>query len=245
MLIIPAIDLRGGQCVRLRQGKFDEETVFDRDPVAVARKWEREGAQFLHVVDLDGAREGVPGNMEVVAGIRRAVDIPMQLGGGIRTTEDAAAILAAGVERAVVGTRAVREIGWLRELSEQFPGQIALAIDAREGQLVLEGWGSDSGASVGEFVKQAQEFALAAIIYTDVERDGMLAGPNVGAIEQVARGSRIPVIASGGVTEVKDIALLARLPLAGIIIGRALYEQKLTLKQAMEAAQMAGLSDRR
>lgn len=236
MLILPAIDLRGGRCVRLEQGDFQKETIFDDDPAAVARRFEADGAEWLHVVDLDGARSGTPRNLEAIGAIMRAVKISVEVGGGIRTTQAVAEMLDAGAQRVVVGTRAVREPEWLREVAEQFPARIALGLDAREGLVAVEGWGKQTDRSAARTLKRFQDLMLAAIVYTDIARDGMMSGPNVEATAALVKAGPFPVIASGGVTTVEDIRRLKEAGAAGAIIGRALYEGKLTLKAALEAA---------
>ncbi|HUU30934.1 MAG TPA: 1-(5-phosphoribosyl)-5-[(5-phosphoribosylamino)methylideneamino]imidazole-4-carboxamide isomerase [Phycisphaerae bacterium] len=236
MLILPAIDLRGGRCVRLEQGDFHKETIFDDDPAAVARRFEADGAEWLHVVDLDGARSGTPRNLEAIGAIMRAVKISVEVGGGIRTTQAVAEMLDTGAQRVVVGTRAVREPEWLREVAEQFPARIALGLDAREGLVAVEGWGKQTDRSAARTLKRFQDLMLAAIVYTDIARDGMMSGPNVEATAALVEAGPFPVIASGGVTTVEDIRRLKEAGAAGAIIGRALYEGKLTLKAALEAA---------
>jgi len=236
MEILPAIDLRGGRCVRLRQGRYDDETVFDEDPVAVARRFEAAGAKWLHIVDLDGARRGEPKNLAPVRQIVEAVGMQVELGGGIRTTEAAGEILAMGVRRVVVGTRAVREPAWLRELAGKFPGRAALGLDARGGRVAVEGWESETRRAAAEVLATIHHLALAAIIYTDIARDGMMSGPNVEATAELVKASPFPVIASGGVTTVDDIRRLKEVGAAGTIIGRALYEAKITLEAALAAA---------
>ena len=238
MLILPAIDLRGGRCVRLRQGRYDDETVFDVDPVEVARRYLAAGAKWLHLVDLDGARAGEPRNLDAIREIVRAVSggMAVEVGGGIRTTESAGALLKMGVRRVIVGTRAVREPAWLRELAGVFPGRVALGIDARAGRVAVEGWEQETERTAAELVASVAGLALAAIIYTDIARDGMMAGPNVEATAQLAKAAAVPVIASGGVTTVDDVARLKAAGVPGAIIGRALYEGTITLEAALVAA---------
>jgi len=237
MIILPAIDIRGGRCVRLRQGRFEEETVFDEDPAAVARRFEAAGTEWLHVVDLDGAREGEPRNLDRVRAIREAVGLKMEVGGGIRSTEAVEKVFGAGVDRIIVGTRAVREPGWLKEVAEKFPAQVALGLDARQGRVAVEGWKSPTERMAAEMLEAFAGLPLAAIIYTDIGRDGMMSGPNVAATTLVVAAARpIPVIASGGVTTVEDIRALAKAGAAGAIVGRALYEGKLALEAALAAA---------
>jgi phosphoribosylformimino-5-aminoimidazole carboxamide ribotide isomerase len=236
MLILPAIDLRGGRCVRLRQGDYARETVFDEDPVAVARRFEAAGAKWLHVVDLDGARDGEPKNLDTIRAIVAAVKMSVEVGGGIRTTDAAADVLAMGVRRVIVGTRAVREPAWLREMAGKFPGRVALGLDARGGRVAVEGWQEESTRTATEVAASVRNLALAAIIYTDIARDGMMAGPNVEATAELVKASPFPVIASGGVTTVGDVEQVKAAGCAGAIIGRALYEGKIRLEAALAAA---------
>jgi len=238
MVILPAIDLRGGRCVRLRQGDYGRETVFDEDPVAVARRFRDAGAKWLHVVDLDGAREGEPRNLEtvraIVAEVGKAMDV--EVGGGIRTTEAAAGLLMMGVRRVILGTRAVREPDWLCEVATKFPNRVALGLDAKAGRVAVEGWQAETARTVAEVAAAVGKVALAAIIYTDIARDGMMSGPNVDATAALVKASPFPVIASGGVTTVDDIRRLKTVGAAGAIIGRALYEGTITLEDALAAA---------
>jgi len=236
MLILPAIDLRGGRCVRLRQGRYDDETVFDEDPVAVARRFEAAGAEWLHVVDLDGARAGRSENLDTVRRIVRAVGTPVEAGGGIRTTGAAGDILEMGVARVIVGTRAIREPEWLRALAAKFPARVALGLDARGGLVAVEGWENPTVRTAADVLADIGGLALAAIIYTDIARDGMMAGPNVEATAEVVKATRLPVIASGGVTTVEDVKRLKAVGVAGAIIGRALYEGRIRLEAALAAA---------
>jgi phosphoribosylformimino-5-aminoimidazole carboxamide ribotide isomerase len=236
MLILPAIDLRGGRCVRLRQGDYRQETVFDDDPVAVARRFEKAGATWLHMVDLDGAREGEPKNLDTVAAVVEAVGMNVELGGGIRTTKTVEEVLASGVARVIVGTRAVREPEWLADMAKRFPGQVAWGLDTRKARVAVAGWGTLTDLTVAEMLEDARGVPLAAVIYTDIERDGMMAGPNVAATTRVVSASPFPVIASGGVTTVEDVAKIKETGAHGAIIGRALYEGKITLADALDAA---------
>jgi phosphoribosylformimino-5-aminoimidazole carboxamide ribotide isomerase len=237
MIILPAIDLRGGRCVRLRQGRYDQETVFDDDPVAVARRFEEAGARWLHVVDLDGARSGSPENLDKVAAVVEAVGMKVELGGGIRSTETVRTVLSLGLARVIVGTRAVREPGWLREIAAEFPGRVALGLDARDGRVAVEGWQRGTRRTAADILAEVHDVPLAAIVYTDIAQDGMMSGPNVEATAELARVSTVPVIASGGVTTVEDIGRLRRAGrIRGAIVGRALYEGTLTLEAALAAA---------
>lgn len=236
MDVIPAIDLRGGRCVRLKQGDFAQETVFGDDPVAMALHWEREGARRLHVVDLDGAKSGQPAHREIVKAIAASLKIPVQLGGGLRTDDAIDATLSDGVERAVIGTQALRDPEWFRRLAMRWPGQIVLGLDARDGRVATHGWLDTSSVSALELAKQFDDLPLAAVIYTDIGRDGMLAGPDVDGTGALARTIRAPVIASGGVGTIDDIQRLSALPLAGCIAGRALYDRRFSLAEAQAVA---------
>jgi len=237
MLILPAIDLRGGRCVRLRQGDYSRQTVYDEDPVAVARRFEEAGAAWLHMVDLDGAREGEPRNLDKVAAVVEAVNMNVELGGGIRTTEAVETVLGLDLARVVVGTRAVREPDWLAEVATRFPGRVALGLDARSGYVAVDGWQRDTRRTAGEVLKGAEGLPLAAIIYTDIAQDGMMSGPNVAATTDLAKASPFPVIASGGVATVQDVRrLMAPGTIGGAIIGRALYEGTIDLKEAIAVA---------
>jgi phosphoribosylformimino-5-aminoimidazole carboxamide ribotide isomerase len=236
VLIYPAIDLRGGRCVRLRQGDYNQETVFGDDPADMARRWVGQGAAYLHLVDLDGARQGNPVNGPGVQAIVRAAGVPCQLGGGLRTEADVDEALGWGVSRVILGTRALREPDWLKGLCARRPDRIVLGIDARDGLVATEGWREVSRTPALDFARQCAGWPLAALVYTDVSRDGMLQGPNLSALAEMARAVPFPVIASGGVTTVDDVRRLARLGLAGCIIGRALYEGRLDLRSALAAA---------
>lgn len=234
MDIYPAIDLRGGKCVRLRQGDYAQETIFGEDPAAMARRWVSQGAAVLHLVDLDGARVGRPINGESVRAIVAAAGVPCQLGGGIRTEDDIRAVLEWGVQRVVIGTKAVQAPGWLEEMAGKHPGKIVLGIDARDGLVAVEGWLETSRTSALELARSLHALPLAGLVYTDIARDGMLEGANVEAMAQMcAAAEPIPVIASGGVTTTADVRRLAALPLAGCIVGRALYEGRLELKEIL------------
>lgn len=236
MDIWPAIDLRGGKCVRLRQGDYSQETVFDDDPTGVARQWVKLGAKCLHLVDLDGAREGRPVNLATVRSIVEAVGVPCELGGGIRNEESIRTLLDLGLERLVVGTLALREPDWFRRMCRAFPQRLVLGIDAREGRVAVEGWLNTSDVAAVELAGRFAGEPIAALIYTDIGTDGMMSGPNVPAMAEMQAAVAWPVVASGGVTTKEDVARLAAVPMAGCIIGRALYEGTLTLPEALVAA---------
>jgi phosphoribosylformimino-5-aminoimidazole carboxamide ribotide isomerase len=234
--IWPAIDLRGGKCVRLRQGDYGQETVFGDDPTAMARHWVDLGAKHLHLVDLDGARDGRPVNLAPVRSIVQAVDIPCELGGGIRSEESIRELLDLGLQRLVIGTLALREPDWFRDVCRKYPNRLVLGIDARSGRVATEGWLSTSGVSAIELAGAFAGEPIAALVYTDIATDGMMAGPNVAEMAAMQAAVQWPVVASGGVTTRDDVARLAAVPMAGCIIGRALYEGSLTLPEAIAAS---------
>ncbi|MGI8981851.1 MAG: 1-(5-phosphoribosyl)-5-[(5-phosphoribosylamino)methylideneamino]imidazole-4-carboxamide isomerase [Pirellulaceae bacterium] len=236
MQIWPAIDLRGGKCVRLRQGDYGRETVYGDDPAAMAKKWVGEGAECLHLVDLDGARDGSNANLAAVKAIVKAAGIPCELGGGIRDEGTIEKMLSLGLARLVVGTRALKEPDWFRTACQTFPGKLALGIDAKNGRVATDGWLETSETAAIDLARMFAGEPLAAIIYTDISRDGMLQGPNRAAMTDMKAAVHIPVIASGGVTTAKDVRDLATIGLDGCIIGRALYEGTITLKEALAAA---------
>ncbi|MCG8451499.1 MAG: 1-(5-phosphoribosyl)-5-[(5-phosphoribosylamino)methylideneamino]imidazole-4-carboxamide isomerase [Pirellulales bacterium] len=235
MQIWPAIDLLGGKCVRLQQGDYQRETVFADDPIAVAKQFQDQGAQHLHLVDLDGARDGKPVNLEVVRKIVSAVDMECQLGGGIRDTDSIERLLQLGLHRLVLGTSALKQAAWFRHMCLQFPQQLVLGIDARNGMVATDGWLETSTTPATDLADQFREVPLAAIVYTDIATDGMLQGPNVSAMADMQAHVAIPVVASGGVTTGDDVRQLAAAGLSGAIIGRSLYEGKITLSEALEA----------
>lgn len=240
MLIIPAIDLKNGKCVRLERGEMSTATIYSEDPAATAQRWEAEGAELLHVVDLDGAFAKEPKNREAVAAIVQSVDVPVQLGGGVRTVETLSVYLDLGVERVVIGTAAHSNPELLIEACERFPGKVVLGIDSRKGRVAVEGWSKTTDMGAGELAARSEHLALAAIVYTDISRDGMQTGPNVEATRQLARSVSIPVIASGGVGSLEHIRALLPLErdgVVGVIAGRALYAGSVDLRQAIELAQ--------
>lgn len=236
MQIIPAIDLRGGHCVRLQQGDYDRETIFGEDPGAMAAHWQAEGAERIHLVDLDGAKVGKPVNVEAVQAILRAVGVPCQLGGGVRDESTITTWLEAGLDRVIVGTQALKDPSWFRRMVKRFPNQIALGLDARDGKVATDGWLDTSQVAAIDLALQFDDLPLAAVIYTDIARDGMLSGPNVESTGALAERLRAPVIASGGVGTLQDLLQLAALPVAGCIVGRALYDGRFRLPEAREAA---------
>ena len=228
MLLIPAIDIKDGQCVRLRQGRMDDATVFSDDPVAMAGRWVEAGARRLHLVDLDGAAAGARRNAEVVEAIARAYpEVPIQVGGGVRDEETVQAYLDAGVQFVILGTKAVAAPHFVNDMCLEFPGHIIVGLDARDGKVAIDGWSKLSNHDVIDLAQRFVDDGVAAIVYTDISRDGMLSGPNVEATARLARAVNVPVIASGGVGTLADIEALCAVEdegVEGVIIGRALYE---------------------
>ncbi|HEX9884239.1 MAG TPA: 1-(5-phosphoribosyl)-5-[(5-phosphoribosylamino)methylideneamino]imidazole-4-carboxamide isomerase [Desulfobaccales bacterium] len=243
MLIIPAVDIRGGKCVRLRQGRLDAETVFSDDPVAMGLKWQEAGARWLHVVDLDGAFSARPQNLEAIRRLRRALAIPMELGGGIRTLDTLAAYVDLGIDRLILGTVALKDPELAARACAEYPGRIAFGLDARDGLLAVEGWTETSRRTALEVARSLAPLRPAVLIYTDISRDGVKRGVNLTATRALAEAIDLPVIASGGVSSLDDIkALLPLEPLGvvGVIVGRALYDGNLDLAEALRVAQSVG-----
>ena len=242
MLIIPAIDLRGGKCVRLRQGRAEEMTVFSDDPVATGLRWQAAGAKWLHVVDLDGAFSGSPKNLTAIRKLRQALDIPMELGGGIRSLDTIRAYLDLGLDRLILGTVVLKDPDLAARACAEFPGKIAFGLDAKGGLLAVEGWTETSRRTALEVAQALEPLKPAAIIYTDIARDGVKQGVNLGATRALAEAVNLPVIASGGVSTIEDIKALLPLEAAGVvgvITGRALYDGSLDLAEAIKLAQKA------
>jgi len=236
MLIIPAIDLKDGQCVRLKQGVMEDSTVFSDDPVAMAQRWVNEGCRRLHLVDLNGAFEGKPMNGDAVKAIARKFPaLPIQIGGGIRSAEVIDAYLSAGVSFVIIGTKAVKEPDFVTAVCKQFPGKIIVGIDAKDGLVATDGWAEVSQVKATDLAKRFASDGVSAIVYTDIARDGMMQGVNVEATLTMAKASPIPVIASGGITNMEDIRALKAVASQGIlgaITGRAIYEGSLSVKEA-------------
>lgn len=240
MQVWPAIDLRGGKCVRLRQGDYQQETVFAQQPAEVARQFADQGAKHLHIVDLEGAREGLPVNLPAVQEILAAVDIECELGGGIRDEQSVQELFAFGITRLVIGTSALKDPEWFRAACRQYPGQLVLGIDARDGLAATDGWLNTSSVSAIDLARQFASEPLAAIIYTDIATDGMMRGPNVAAMAEMQAAVDVPIVASGGVTSIDDVSRLLDTGVAGCIIGRALYEGTLSLSDAIRVASKNG-----
>jgi phosphoribosylformimino-5-aminoimidazole carboxamide ribotide isomerase len=241
MEILPAIDLLGGKCVRLIQGRYDRVIDYERDPLEVAGRFCAAGATWLHVIDLDGARNGVIRNFDPLRQMVSQTGAKVQFGGGVRDEAAIDAALAAGAERVIVGTRALQDWKWFESVAGKpaYAGRIALGLDARLGKLAVQGWTRDTDKSAGDVAKSVAGWPLATIVYTDIGRDGLLLGPNIKAIETMASASPIPVTAAGGVSDLEDVRRLANLDLVGLVVGRAIYEGALELKDALAVAHAA------
>ena len=234
MEIWPAIDLRAGRCVRLSQGDFAREKIYADDPVAMAEHWKSLGATRLHLVDLDGARTGSGANRTVIGEIMVATGLPCQVGGGIREQADIDDLGEMGATRIVIGTQAVCQPEWFAAMASQYPGKLVLGLDAKDGWVAVKGWRESSELSADECVGRFAEIPLAAIVYTDISRDGMLSGPNTEAMKQMVESAPHPVVASGGVSNIDDISALLETGVTGCILGRALYEGTVLLPQVLE-----------
>ena len=235
MHILPAVDIKGGKAVRLFQGEKDKETVYSDSPVSMAQRWVDDGATYLHVVDLDGAFDGVSENEKYIKEIAQSVKIPVEVGGGIRTLEKAQRLVDYGVDRVIIGTKALEDRAFLDELISKIPGHVNVGVDARDGYVSIKGWTETSEKKAEDFLAELSGSGIGAIIYTDISRDGALVGANVEAMESATKATDIPIIASGGVTSVEDIKALSKLDLFGIISGKALYDGRMTLQEAMTA----------
>ena len=236
MYIIPAIDLRHGKCVRLIQGEYHRQITYRDDPVEQASEFISAGAQWLHIVDLDGAKVGTPVNIDAISAITALGKLKIEVGGGIRSEDSIRQLLDMGAERVIIGTKAVSDFEWFSQMAEKFSGKIMLGLDARGSKVATHGWTKDHPQNLLEFAAEAAKLPLAAIIYTDITKDGMMSGPNLERTKAIAEAVDVPVIASGGVRDVADIKRLAELGVEAVIIGRSLYEGTLSLSDAIEAA---------
>ena len=237
MIVIPAIDLKDGRCVRLRQGDMAAETVYSTDVPAMARQWQQQGAGLIHVVDLNGAVEGEPRNLREIQSVIATVSVKVQVGGGIRNIDTVRRYLTAGVSRVVLGTAALTDRAFLEQACREFPKRIVLGLDARDGKVAVKGWTSVSDTKAIDLLNELSGYALGAVIYTDIARDGMLDGPNIPALREVVEHSSFPVIASGGISRVEDLQAVASLGprIEGAIVGKALYDGKLDYATAVKA----------
>ena len=243
MIVIPAVDLKEGRCVRLSQGRMDRESVYSEDPLQMARHWESRGAERLHVIDLNGAVSGTPVHRSLIEEIARSIHVPIEVGGGIRDLEAIESYLASGVRWVILGTAAFSNGDLLKEACRLFPGRIILGVDARDGKVAIQGWNETVSMTAAELVKRCEGENLSAVIFTDIERDGMGTGVNWGATRALARSTSIPIIASGGVSKIEDIEQLMKLEsdgVTGVIVGRALYTGRLGLEEAIRATKGGG-----
>ncbi len=234
MVIYPAIDIKDKSCVRLTQGDYDKMIIYEKDPVKVAKRWERMGAEILHLVDLDGAKDGNRINQPVVKEILENINIPIQLGGGIRDEKGIKTLLDLGVSGVIIGTVAVKNPTWIKEMIEKYGDKIIVSIDALNGFIATNGWQEVSDLKSIDFIKELKSYGLRRIVYTDIEKDGMLIGPNFLIYEELAKNVSIEVIASGGVTSLEDIKRLKAMNMYGAIVGKALYDGKLDLEEALK-----------
>jgi phosphoribosylformimino-5-aminoimidazole carboxamide ribotide isomerase len=243
MNLFPAVDIKDGQCVRLKQGQADEVTVFSTDPVEVAVYWVSLGARWLHIVDLDGAFSGTPRNFDLIREICSQVGVPVQLGGGIRDEQTASAYFEAGVERLIIGTMALEEENSFAALCAKYPGRIGVSLDADNNKLKSKGWVEDSGKSVFDVLLRLEDLGAAFVVYTDISRDGMQSGVNIQAVSNVVQGTALPVLVAGGVStlqDIKDLYPLRKEGLSGIITGKAIYTKSLDLHEALDWIQSQG-----
>ncbi|MBE7022757.1 MAG: 1-(5-phosphoribosyl)-5-[(5-phosphoribosylamino)methylideneamino]imidazole-4-carboxamide isomerase [Ruminococcaceae bacterium] len=243
MIVYPAIDLRGGKCVRLLQGDFDKTTVYSDSPLATAKKWEAQGAGWLHLVDLDGARQEKSDNRAVICEIAKALSIPVQTGGGIRSMADIEELLSAGLSRVILGTAAVQNPALAREAADRFGDRIAVGIDAKDGYAAISGWEEVSNRDAVELAVQMKEYGIRHLIYTDIATDGMLSGPNLAAMTRMAEAFGPGVIASGGVSREQDLLELLQTGVSGAIVGKALYTGSIDLEKAIKTVKEASNAD--
>ena len=245
MIIIPAVDIKNGKCVRLIQGRQEDETIFSNDPAAMAQKWANAGAELIHVVDLDGAFQKSLQNIDAVKKIIKTVDTPIQLGGGIRNERTVMTLLDMGVQRVIIGTEAIRNPEWVKQSARRFPDQVVVGIDARDGQVAIEGWTKTTRIRAIDLAKRFEDCGVAAINFTDIYRDGMQTGPNIAETGRLAETISIPVVASGGVSTIEDIKNLMPLEtvgVCGVITGKALYSGTLDFEQALALVQASKLA---
>ena len=239
MIIIPAVDIKDGKCVRLLQGRKDQETVFSDDPIAMARRWQQEGARRIHVIDLDGAFEKTPKNLSVIERMIQEIDVPIQVGGGIRERKDVDRYIQVGADKVIIGTEAIRNPDLVAESCKDYPNRVVVAIDARGGLVAIEGWVETTRTTAVELARQFEATGIAAINFTDIHRDGMQTGPNIEETRKLAEAISIPVVASGGVSSLEDIRNLLPLEavgVVGVITGKALYAGTLRLADAIAAS---------
>ena len=246
MIVIPAVDIKNGKCVRLLQGRLNDDTVYSDDPAAMAAKWEWLGAQIIHVIDLDGAFSKSPRNVAVIREIAQSVQVPIQLGGGIRNEQTVAMYLKMGIRRVIIGTEAIKRPEFVKQICKTYPDQIIVGIDARNGKVAIDGWTQTTHVEAVDLARAFQDCGVTAINFTDIQRDGMQTGPNLEATRQLAEAISIPVVASGGVSciqDIMDLLALEKFGVIGVIVGKALYSGELNLKNALKLAQQPVIAD--
>ena len=246
MIIIPAVDIKNGKCVRLLQGRMNDDTLYSDDPAAMAVKWERLGAQIIHVIDLDGAFSKSPQNVAAISEIAQSVKVPIQLGGGIRNEQTVAMYLKMGIRRVIIGTEAIKKPEFVKQICKTYPEQIIVGIDARNGKVAIDGWTQTTHVEAVDLARAFQDCGVTAINFTDIQRDGMQTGPNLEATRQLAEAISIPVVASGGVSsiqDIKDLLALEKFGVIGVIVGKALYSGELDLKTALKLAPQPFIAD--
>ena len=241
MIFFPAIDIYEGFCVRLEKGDFEKKTIFNKNPLDQAKIFQDMGCDWIHIVDLDGAKNGNSDNFDIVKEIALKTDLKIQFGGGVRTSSKISSLISSGIERVIIGTKAIDDISFLEEACKDFPNKIAIGIDARKGKVSIEGWTKDSGVSANEFAVIAESKGVCAIIFTDIDKDGVMEGPNIGSTLEIAKSVNIPVIVSGGVSSIKDVLQIKnneKSGIGGMICGRAVYDKKVDIREALNIVRL-------
>jgi phosphoribosylformimino-5-aminoimidazole carboxamide ribotide isomerase len=241
MIFFPAIDIYEGFCVRLEKGDFEKKTIFNKNPLDQAKIFQEMGCEWIHIVDLDGAKNGNSDNFDIVKEIALKTDLKIQFGGGVRTSSKISSLINSGIERVIIGTKAIDDISFLEEACKDFPNKIAIGIDARKGKVSIEGWTKDSGVSANEFAVIAESKGVCAIIFTDIDKDGVMEGPNIGSTLEIAKSVNIPVIVSGGVSSIKDVLQIKnneKSGIGGMICGRAVYDKKVDIREALNIVRL-------
>ena len=236
MIFFPAIDIYEGFCVRLKKGDFEKKTIFNKNPLDQAKIFQDMGCDWIHIVDLDGAKNGNSDNFDIVKEIALKTDLKIQFGGGVRTSSKISSLINSGIERVIIGTKAIDDISFLEEACKDFPNKIAIGIDARKGKVSIEGWTKDSGVNANEFAVIAESKGVCAIIFTDIDKDGVMEGPNIGSTLEIAKSVNIPVIVSGGVSSIEDVLQIKnneKSGIGGMICGRAVYDKKVDIREAL------------
>lgn len=241
MIFFPAIDIYEGLCVRLEKGDFEKKTIFSKNPLDQAKIFQEMGCEWIHIVDLDGAKNGNSDNFNIVKEIALKTDLKIQFGGGVRTSSKISSLINSGIERVIIGTKAIDDISFLEEACKDFPNKIAIGIDARKGKVSIEGWTKDSGVSANEFAVIAESKGVCAIIFTDIDKDGVMEGPNIDSTLEIAKSVNIPVIVSGGVSSIKDVLQIKnneKSGIGGMICGRAVYDKKVDIREALNIVRL-------